>query len=430
MSRARCIVVVIALGALPLGRICAEPLTAIIHARAQTMTAETLIDDATIWIRDGRIHKIATGIVPPAGRGVLDAAGRIVTPGLMNAGTRLGLVEVSAVSETVDHAVSEGALGAAFDVRFAINPNSTLIPHVRADGLTRALSYPQASAVAPFAGSGVVLHLGPGPDLIDRPRAGMFVVIGGMSAAQVGGSRAAQWILLRNALEEARRYQPAKGVGVPRDQLSNRLDIEALAPVLAGEMPLGIEASRESDLRQAVALAEDFRIRLVLLGAAEAWRLAGLLADRRIPVVLDPTANLPATFDAIGARADNAALLAAAGVTIAFSIPGIQMSHNAGTAIREAAGLAVAAGLPRLEALRAITINPAMIWGIDDHYGTIEPGKQADLVIWDGDPLEPSSTPTDVIVQGEPMSLATRERALTDRYAPARAGDRWPPGYR
>jgi len=344
-------------------------------------------------IRDGEVAAIGEGLAVPTGARVIDAHGALVTPGLMNGATQLGLVEVSSVADTADQAVTSGPLGAAFDVEYALNPNSTLLPHVRADGLTRAASLPGGSASAPFAGMAAVLRLSEGPDILDRPKAAMVVLTGGMAAAQAGGSRGAQWLLLRNALEEARRYRAlaAGRAGGPRDQLLNHVDAEALQPVVAGAMPLVISASRESDIRQAVTVGDDFRVKVIIIGGQEAWRAASLLAAHKVPVVLDPFDDLPATFDEMGARLDNAALLQKAGVTIAFSVPGIHYSHDAGLALREAAGLAVANGLDPEAALRALTVNPARIWGIDDHYGTLSKGMDADLVIWDGDPLEPTS---------------------------------------
>jgi imidazolonepropionase-like amidohydrolase len=395
---------------------------AIINATAFTGKSAQPLRNATILAADGRILSMAAGGAPPAGARVIDAAGRMVTPGLMNGATHLGLTEVSAAEETNDQAVSSGPLGPAFDVQYALNANSVLIPVARADGLTRAMSYPAGASTAPFSGMGAVIRLIDGPDLVDRPRAAMFVAVGSATSAKTGGSRAGQWALLRNHLDEARVFALSAKSLAPRDQLLNRLDVAALGDVLAGRMPLVIAAQRESDIRQAVRLAADYRIRPVILGGAEAWRAASELAAAKIPVVLDPMANLPMSFDQIGARLDNAALLDRAGVTIAFTVPGfgIHLSYNAGFALREGAGLAVANGLPYAAALNALTINPARIWGIADHYGAIAPGQDADLVIWDGDPLEPSSAPTMVFVRGRQASLVTRQSELRDRYAPPR----------
>ncbi|MBV6418164.1 MAG: Imidazolonepropionase [Steroidobacteraceae bacterium] len=402
---------------------------AIVNARAYTGEATEPIERATIAVEEGRISSVSANGASPPGARVIDARGGIVTAGLMGAGTQLGLVELYSLKETADQAVAKGPLGAAFDVQYALNANSTLIPQARADGVTRAMSYPTGSADLPFSGLGALLRLDASPDLLERPKAGLFIVTGGIAAMQGAGSRSAQWQLIRNAFDEAKRYRLSDKVRGPRDQLLNHLDAEALQPVVAGHMPLAIFANRESDIRQAVQLGKDYGTRVIVYGGAEAWRVAGLLAANRVGVVLDPVTNLPSSFDDLGVRADNAALLQKAGVTIAFFVPGIQQSHNVGTAIREGAGVAVAHGLPWSEALKAITVNPARIWGIDDHYGRIARGQDADLVLWDGDPLEPTSAALAVYVRGVAMPLDTRQKALRDRYAPQHRQDPWPPAY-
>ncbi len=191
-------------------------------------------------------------------------------------------------------------------------------------------------------------------------------------------------------------------------------------PVVRGERPLAVFTQRESDIRQAVAVAREFDLKLVLLGAAEAWRAADLLAENRVPVILDPTASLPMSFDEWGVRDDNAARLAAAGVPLAFFVAGVDMNYNAGLAVRQAAGTAWANGLDHEQALAAITSGPARIWGMDDRYGSLQPGREADIVIWDGDPLEPTSAPVTVLIRGVETSLQTRQKDLRDRYHPGR----------
>jgi imidazolonepropionase-like amidohydrolase len=404
---------------------------AVIGAKLYPVSVKGPIENGTVVIRDGKVVAMGAGLAPPAGARVIDAKGAVVTPGLMNAATHLGLLEVNSLPETVDDSVGSGPLGAAFDVQYGLNPNSTLIPLARADGLTRAASYPSGASQAPFAGMAAVLRLSEDGDILDRPKAAMVLSATGVAAEGVGGgSRSGEWVLVRNALSEARRYNAGPKSLAPRDQLLNHLDAEALQPVLDGRAPLAVFVNREADIRQAVRLADDFKIRVIIFGGTEAWRAADLLAARKIAVVVDPTENLPMSFDQIGARLDNAALLQRAGVTVAFSVGSVHITHNAGSQIREVAGLAVANGLPWDEGLKAITVNAARIWGIDDHYGTLAPGQDGDLVIWDGDPLEPTSATRTVLVRGQVASMATRQSALRDRYNPARRGEALPPGYR
>jgi imidazolonepropionase-like amidohydrolase len=404
--------------------------TAIVHAKLYTMESDQPIDDATVVIRDGTIQAVGSALPPPAGAKVVDAAGQVVTPGLMTAGSQLGLYEVASSPDTRDYSIASGPLGAAFDVQYALNTNATAVPLALSDGLTRTVAFPDGSANAPFLGQAALLRLVPDAALLDRARVAMFARVGGTSVAGAGGSRSAQWILLRNALEEARRYKLSARVSGPRDQLLNHLDAEALQPVVAGKMPLAIYADRESDIREVVRLHDDTKFPVILYGGAQAWRVADELAAHHIPVALDPVINLPLSFDAMGARLDNAARLRAAGVQIAFCLCAFHRSANAGSESRVGAGLAVANGLPWIDALRALTTSPASLYGLSGRYGTVQPGRDADLVIWDGDPFEPSTSALHVWVRGvEVTPVDTRQRALARRYAPNQPAD-VPPAYR
>ena len=398
---------------------------AIIHATAWPMTGHGKIDNATLVIRDGKIASVEAGGAPPADAQVIDAKGATLTPGLMNAATQLGLVETGQADETNDMATTNATLGAAFDVSYALNANSVLLPVARADGLTRAVSYLSGSGVVPFTGQAAVIDLNDTPDIVDQPRAAVYAQVGSASLSGAGGSRAGQWQLLRNALSDARDALKLKDAKPVREQ-------QALARVLDGTVPLVIMAQRESDIRQAIALAKDYGIRVVVMGADEAWRCADALAAAHIAVVLDPMDNLPISFDQIGARLDNAARLDKAGVKLAFYSSGnpIYLSYNAGLGMREAAGLAVANGMDYDHALAAVTRNPAEIFGIANHYGTLAPGMDADLVLWDGDPLEPSSAPLKVFVKGVEAPLVTRQTELRDRYYPAPKPGELPAEYR
>ena len=403
---------------------------AIVHAKAWTGMGDTAVGDATIVVRDGRIVSIAQGAPAPAGLEVIEAGGKFVTPGFFSGATQIGLVEVAGAADTADEAVDSGKLGAAFDIAPAINDNSLLIEQARSDGILWALTFPSGSATPPFLGQAALLRLREGAAL-EQARAAVFARIGGNAATKAGGSRAAAWILLRRALDEARLLQAAR-LPPPDDRLFNRIDLESLQQVVSGQVPLAIQTDRASDIREALRLKRDYRIMVVLVGAAEAWTAAKELAAEKVPVILDPAANLPINYDAIGARLDNAAILDKAGVTLAIATTAnsIDSNYNVGISSRMAAGIAVANGLPYGSAIRALTSGPASIWQASAKTGSIAPGKLADLIIWDGDPLEPSSAPIVTLIGGHIVSTVTREQQLTRRYSPIRPDKQWPPAYR
>lgn len=405
---------------------------AITGAEVWTNAADAPIRNATIVISGGRIVSIQSAQPPPPAARVIEATGRIVTPPLDAAATQIGLVEVASASDTDDRAVHSGPLGAAFDVSLGVDANDLVIQQARAAGVARALVFPDPAGNGVFAGQAARLNLAERSAIVERARVALFMTAGGSAAHTAGGSRAAIWGQLRNALAEARSLRGSPSSFKPRDQLLNHVDIEALSPVLAKRVPLAVAAQREADIRQALAVGRDFGIYVVIVGGAEAWRAANELASGHVPVILDPLDDLPVSYDAVGARRDNARILAAAGVTIGFLVSGqgIYLSYNVGPALREGAGIAVANGLPYAQALRAITQNAGRIWLDPAPAGTLVPGAAADLVIWDGDPLEPASAPVAMFLKGSEISLRTRQTLLRDRYRPAREERRSAPANR
>ena len=398
-------------------------ITAITNADAHSMTPAGRMENATILLKDATILAIGPDIGVPDGARIIDAQGHTVTPGLIASATYLGLVEVGSSLDTDDRSASSEMLGASFDIRYGLNFNSVLIPVARADGLTHAVVMPSASSQTPFAGTGVLINTGIGDDLLERAGIAMFAGIDGPSSSQPGQSRSSEWIVLRRALARARALKRSGGNSGPSlDAALRRADLEALHPVLDRSVPLVIRTQRESDIREAVALALDFDIRVVLYQADEAWRVAELLAEHKVPVILDPMANLPRRFDNIGARLDAAAILHRAGVPLALHSWEFQMSHNAGQELRQAAGIGIANGLPWEAALEALTAGAARIWGVEDHIGALEAGMSADLVIWSGDPFEMTTRPLTVILDGQPVPLETRQTRLRDRYMPMITG--------
>ena len=431
MRRAGAILALAALAAAGAAAPAAAETVAVVGGRVVTMGPAGTLDGATVVIEDGRIAAVGAGVAVPPGARVVDAAGKTVTPGLFDSATQIGLVEVNAVSGSRDVETSDDRLTAAFRVVDALNPASTLIPVNRVEGLTRALVVPSAESSL-IAGQAAVIHLGAGPELgwdpVVRAPAAVYAVLGEEGAELAGGSRGAAMLRLREALQDARDYAANRAAfdrAERREYALSRLDLEALVPVVRGELPLLVEANRASDLVAALALGEEEGLRLVIAGAAEGWRVADRLAAAGVPVVVDPLVDLPKRFESLGATLDNAARLAAAGVRVAF-LSG--SSHNARN-LRQAAGNAVAHGLPWEVALAAMTTAPAAIWGVEG-YGSLVPGMEADLVVWDGDPLEVTTFPDHVFVRGVEMPMETRQTRLRDRYLDLPDEGELPPAYR
>lgn len=398
---------------------------AITNAKVYTMTGPAL-ERATVLIRDGKIAAVGEGIAIPAGVRVIDAAGKVVTPGFLDSFTHLGIIEIEAIAETADQSTNDDRITAAFNVADALNPFSTLIPITRVEGITRAVVAPQPGASL-IAGQGVLIDLSgePGEAMIHRNPVAMYAVLGAAGAEKAGGARAAALLRLREALQDARDYAAhrlAYEEARRRDYALSRLDLEALVPVARRQLPLAVHADRAADILAAIRFAQELGIDLVLLGAAEGWLVADEIARARVPVVINPLQNLPG-FDRLGATLENAARLHAAGVTVAFATFEAHNSRN----LKQAAGNAVAYGMPYEEALRAITLYPARIWGVADRYGSIEPGKDADIVVWSGDPLELTTRAEYVFIRGREMPMTNRQRELAERYR--NLGTTLPPAY-
>jgi imidazolonepropionase-like amidohydrolase len=384
---------------------------AITGGKVVTLGAAGTIDGGTVLIENGQIRAVGRDVAIPAGARRIDAAGKIVTPGLMDSLSRLGLTEVSAEDDTNDISTEDDRITAAYDVADAINPRSVLIPINRIDGLTRAVVAPGPEHFM-IGGQGAVIDLGGDASFLVKPQVAMFAVLNERFG---GGSRAAALLRIREAFEDALDYAKNRKLYEQAQRRSyslSRLDLVALQPVLRGEMPLVVSANRASDITAVLRLAKDYKLKLVLAGAAEGWVVAKEIAAAKVPVLVNPIHNLPSSFDALGATLENPARLQAAGVTVAFLSGG---AHEAAS-IRFEAGNAVAYGMPWDAALAGVTSVPARIWGIADHYGTLEAGKDADVVVWDGDPLEVTSFPTAVFIRGRQMPMRSRQLDLRDRY--------------
>ncbi|MGQ0813552.1 MAG: amidohydrolase family protein [Gemmatimonadota bacterium] len=400
---------------------------AITNARVHTV-AGPVIEGGTVLIRDGKIAAVGAAVAVPAGARVIDATGKVVTPGFLDSSTSLGTVEISGgAAGTDDQSTNSDRITAAFTVTDNLNPFATAIPITRVDGITRVVVAPNHGQSL-IAGQGALIDLGVdrGTIRVHRDPVAMFAVLGERGASlSGGGARSAALLLLKEALQDARDYAANRAAfesAQRRDYSLSRLDLEALVAVARGHLPLVVDVNRASDILTTIRFARDNNIRVILSGVAEGWMVAPQIASAGVTVIIDPMRNLP-RFDALGITLENAARLHAVGVNVVIAS---FESHNSRN-IRQQAGNAVSYGMPFDAALRAVTINPARLWGIADSYGTLEAGKDADVVIWSGDPFELTTTVDHVFINGREISKETRQESLLRRYRTV--GSEMPPAY-
>lgn len=351
----------------------------------------------------------------PDGVRRIDASGRVVTPGLIDVATSTGLVEVSSVSSTRDNALrTSEAIRAAFRVTDGINPNSVVIPVTRLGGVTTVASTPSGGAIS---GQGAVIDLlgETVRDMLVKDRVALYANFNPSGTSQTGGGRGELAMRLREAFEDARFFsenQDSYQRGATRDLSLSRLDLEALQSVLEQERPLVVRASQASDIDAARRIAQEFDLQLIIEGGEEAWMRADALADAGVPVVVKSLNNLPSEFDRLGTRFDNAARLQNAGVPVVISTFD---THNARN-LRFEAGNAVRYGMDWNAALEAVTLAPAEALGIEETHGTLEAGKTANVVVWSGDPFEPTTTPEHIFIRGQEVEEDSRQKRLLRRY--------------
>ena len=422
------LVLIVSTAALPVA--AQSKVTVIRNARVVTVSGAT-IERGTIVIRDGRIAEVGAKVAVPAKAEVIDATGLSVYPGLIDSGTVLGLTEVSAVNATVD-TTELGEFNANMKALSAVNPYSELIPVGRMNGVTSAITCPQGGIIS---GQCALINLeGWTPELmkvsapaamhINYPQLG-FRRGGGFGGGfavtapsdQLRQARDRQVESLRTRLDDAIAYHKARQATASDKTLPPRdvdLGLEALIPVIKGEVPVMISANGAGEIKGAIDLAEKYKLKLIINGGDEAIKHAKLLKERNIPVVLGGVLELPggedSPYDEAFARA---AELHKAGVKFAFTSGGVAYNVRL---LPYHAGTAAAFGLPRDEALKGVTLYPAQIFGVDKLLGSIEVGKVANLVITDGDILEFKTRVRRMMINGEQVSLSNRHTRLYEQF--------------
>lgn len=384
------------------------------------------IPNGSVLIQDGKIVAVGTDVAVPAGAEVIDATGLHVYPGLFDAISRLGLTEIGQVDVTED--MNElGQFNPHLVAAAAVHPASELIPVARADGITHATAAPLARPGG-IGGQATAMHLDGWTieEMQIVPSVG-FVVAWPRLRGGFGGfggffgqpqrsyqerkrQRDEHVRQLADWLASARRYDAAVQAGgrVPRD-----LKLEALARATRGELPLLVSVDDEREIRDAIAFADSQQVRIVILGGAQAYKVDSLLAAKHVPVILGPTQATPTSDDAgYDERYASPGLLHRAGVQ--FAIATFEASDS--RTLPHEAGSTVSFGLPRDEALKAITLYPARILGLEDRLGTLEAGKLANLIVTDGDPLEIATQVRHVVIAGHEVSLDNKQRELYARY--------------
>ena len=366
-----------------------------------------------ILIEDGLIKKVSKSLLQ--GSKVIDANGKIVTPGFIAAGTEIGIVEIGSLSVTRDDESNIYSIG--FSIHDAFNPNSTLIPWNRSNGITSAITLPRNTS-SPIGGLGSFFVLDSNLDINSKEDMAMIGRIGGS-----GSSSRSEMLLLTDDILSFASSISAKDIKTTSDidslidssSLADYLelkprDIKALYKLVNENLPLIIKSNRASDILKLIQLKEKYNLNLVIMGAQEASLVSKQIADSKIPLVVNPINNIPNSFDELAANKNLSSRLEEAGVLMMFNYGG----HNSHL-MRQGAGIAVANGMSYGGAIRALTSNVASSFNIEDR-GSISPGKAADLVIWEADPLEPSSMPEKVFINGIDMDLTTRSTRLRDRY--------------
>jgi len=403
------------------------------HAKIFTL-AGTPIEDGTLVIRDGKIAAVGANVEVPAGAQVIDAKGLQIYPGLFDPITQMGMSEISAVNATVD-TTETGAYNPDVVAATAVFPSSEHIPVTRASGITEVLAVPDSGGFDSGGSRGVIggqasaISLAGWTinEMLIKRSVAMIISWPTIETrtfdfatfsrkekpfAEAKQEYEKQVNELTDYLGRARHYAQAMGHGGPADYQRD-LKLEALAPVIRGQLPVLVFADRARDIRNAVEFCDKQKLKMILAGGAEAYKVKDLLRSKGIPVILRPTLSLPIEEDNPYDRLlSQPAELAAAGVKFAFG----SFDNSFARRLGQQAANAVAYGLAYDEALKAVTIYPAEIFGVADQVGTLETGKVANFIVTNGDPLELTTDVKFLFIKGQRTSLDNRHQRLYEKY--------------
>ena len=369
------------------------------------------IERGTVLITDGKITAVGASVAIPAGTTRVDATGKWVTPGLVFLGSDAG-TGVGSLGGFGESRVS-GDVNPSFSPAEGIDPLALTVAQTRTGGITTSVVLPGGGFLP---GRAITIDLA-GDNLetmlVSRATALVINFAGGKDAG--GGSRAGAMNRLRRLFDDARTYQRRKleyERGATQELAAPAKELEALLPALTGtsRMPVIALADRVLDIQNALRLAREYQLRMVIGGAAEGWVVAREIAAAGTPVAVRPLQDIP-TFDALRSRLDIATLMKEAGIEVIIA----QADAGGDRNLRWVAGNAVRNGLGWDDALKAVTLAPARAMGLTDR-GSLEAGKVANVVVWSGDPLDFASVPEKVYVRGKETSLRTRETELLEKY--------------
>ena len=379
------------------------------------------IAKGTVLIRDGVIVEVGQNVSIPPDATRIDATGKVVTPGFINSASELGLIEIELVRSTNDVAAKgENNIAASFRVWEGLNPESTTFTPTVNEGVTSALLVPQGGLIS---GQAALIDLAPGrsADLVRRAPVAMVAQIDNPSAA---GTNARGELIgkLRTLFDDVKFYMLHRleyDRAATRPLLARREDLEALIPVVTGKMLLIIDANRKDEIEAALTLARDYNLSIAISSGAEAWMVAARLASANVPVLVGAMNNIPSSFATLNQRQDNAALLRQAGVNVILvsNNDGGESRFNARN-VKYEAGNAVAYGMTNSDALRAVTLRPAELFGVSDRIGSLRAGRDANIVVWSGDPFEFSTQVEHVFIRGREVKKPSRQDMLIERYKP------------